>query len=107
MLIQVKLEVTPIWYQFGEALGFDKEVLNKCSEYSPDDSIVEILDQWLRMRPGRRTWSDVSVALRKIKLDHLAANIDKVYETGITIIVLRLYSFACVCIIVQGCATLL
>ena len=43
---------------------------------------MEILDQWLRNFPGSPTWHDVSDALRKIGLQQLASDIEKVYETG-------------------------
>ena len=43
---------------------------------------MEVLDQWLRNFPGRPTWRDVTNALRKINLQQLADDIDKIYEIG-------------------------
>ena len=67
----------------GQALEVDKDILEKCSNYPPEESIIEILDQWLRKFPGHPTWRDVASALRKINLDQLAKDIEMVYETGI------------------------
>ena len=48
LLIQQQSEITPKWYQFGEAIGIEKKVVDKYKHYSPEQSIVEILDNWLR-----------------------------------------------------------
>ena len=82
LLIQIRGVVTSRWYQLGEALEVDKDVLDRCSKYPPEESIVEILDQWLRNFTGRPTWHAIAVALRKIDLQQLANDIEKVYETG-------------------------
>ena len=66
----------------GKALGVDEDVLDRCTNYPPEESIVEILDQWLRNFPGRPTWRDVANAVRKINLQQLANDIEMVYETG-------------------------
>ena len=84
LLIQLRSEVTPYWYQFGTIVGIDKDTLKKYSKYSPDECIIEVLDYWLRNHhDGKPTWRDVAVVLKEIKLDKLAENILKVYETGI------------------------
>ena len=83
MLIQIKATVTSKWYQLGEALGVNKESLERYSTHPLEESIIEMLDQWLRSGPQRRTWRDVSNALRKIGHQQLASDIEKVYETGI------------------------
>ena len=82
LLIQIRGAVTSRWYQLGEALEVSKEVLDKCTNYPPEESIVEILDQWLRNFPGSPTWRAIAVALRKIDLQQLANDIEMVYETG-------------------------
>ena len=82
LLIQIQGAVTSRWYQLGEALEVDNDVLEKCSNYPPEESIIEILDQWLRKFPGRPTWRGVASALRKINLQQLANDIEMVYETG-------------------------
>ena len=82
LLIQLQAEVTPKWYQFGEIVGIEKKVLDKCKQYSPEQSIIEILDNWLRNHAGQPTWREVAEALRKIGLQKLAFNIERVYDTG-------------------------
>jgi hypothetical protein len=82
LLIQLRGAVTSRWYQLGEALEVDKEVLDKCTNYPPEESIVEVLDQWLRNFPRRPTWRDVANALRKSGLQRLANDIERVYEIG-------------------------
>lgn len=82
LLIQLRSEVTPKWYQFGEAIGVGKKVLDKCVKYSPEESIVEILDKWLRNHAGHPTWREVAEALRCIGSKQLAFDIEQVYETG-------------------------
>ena len=84
LLIQIKVAVTSRWYQLGKALGVNKESLDKYSTHPPEESIIEILDQWLRSGQQRRTWKDVSDALRKIGHQQLASDIEKVYVTGIS-----------------------
>ena len=71
-----------MWYQFGEAIGVRKEVLEKCVKYPPEESIIEILDNWLRNHAGQPTWREVAEALRVINLQQLAFDIEKVYDTG-------------------------
>ena len=82
LLIQLQSEVTPKWYQFGEAIGIEKKVLDKYKQYSPEQSIVEILDNWLRNHAGQPTWREIAEALRKINLHKLAFDIERVYDTG-------------------------
>ena len=74
--------MTPKWYQIGEAVGIDKETLNKYTEYSDDQCIIEVLDFWLRNHTGKPTWREVADNLRRIDLKRLAMDIEKVYETG-------------------------
>ena len=50
--------------------------------YPPEESIVEILDQWLRNFHGHPTWHDVANALRRTGLQQLANDIEIVYKTG-------------------------
>lgn len=82
LLIQVKAEVTPQWYQLGEALGIEKNKLEKCTQYPPEESIVEVLDSWLRNHPGQPTWREFAETLKMIGLLQLGCDIEKVYETG-------------------------
>ena len=82
LLIQLKPTVTDKWYQFGEAIGVHKEILEECTRYPTDQSLVEILDNWLRNHSGQPSWKEIAEALTKIGLQELACNIKSVYETG-------------------------
>ena len=83
ILIQLRPQVGPKWYQFGEAAGIDKKVLdNYASNCTPEDCIVEVLDYWLRNFAGQPTWKDVASVLRSISLHQLALEIENVYSTG-------------------------
>jgi thiamine biosynthesis lipoprotein ApbE len=57
-------------------------VLDKYQQYSPEQSIIEILDNWLRNHAGQPTWKEIAEALRKIGLQKLAFDIERVYDTG-------------------------
>ena len=82
LLIQLKPALTDKWYEFGEAIGIPKETLQECTQYSSDQSLVEILDNWLRNHNNQPTWNEVANALTKIGLQQLALDIMKVYDTG-------------------------
>lgn len=82
LLVQLRIQVTPKWYQFGVAIGIDKETLDRYSTYPSDECIVEVLDYWLRTHHDVLTWSEVAKVLKQINLSQLADNILKVYETG-------------------------
>ena len=83
LLIQLRKQVTPKWYQFGETAGIDNEVLdNFAGNCSPDDCIVEMLDYWLLNYKGKPTWRDVAVILKAINLQQLAFDIEQIYITG-------------------------
>ena len=75
LLIQLRSQVTPKWYQFGLVVGIDKKVLDRYTSYSPEVCIIEVLDQWLRNRHTNPTWRDVADALKEIELYELAEKI--------------------------------
>ena len=81
-LIQLHTQLTPKWYQFGLALGVNKDILKKYSECPPEESIVEVADYWLRNSRTKPTWRAVARALKKIGFDLLAEDILNVYKTG-------------------------
>ena len=66
LLIQIRCQVTPKWYQFGLAVGINKETLDEFSNFPPEECIVEMLDLWLRTSEKAVTWRDVADALKKI-----------------------------------------
>ena len=80
MLIQVRCQVTSLWHEFGVAAGVPMDILNKYLNYTPEESIVEVLDYWLRQ--GGKTWKDVAHVLNEIHLQELAEKVLKVYNTG-------------------------
>ena len=83
ILIQLRSQVTPVWYQFGEAAGIGKDVLDSfAKQCSPEDCIVEMLDYWLRKHVRQPTWIDIANILKLINLPQLAAGIERVHITG-------------------------
>jgi hypothetical protein len=83
LLIHLKDQVTEKWHQFGVALGVEKEILDRCLNYPPEQSIVEILDHWLRSGDVEdRNWKDVARALRQIEHHQLAKEIENIDKTG-------------------------
>ena len=73
----------PKWYQFGEVVGIEKEVLDYfASKCPPDECIVEMLDFWLRNHKEQVTWKEVARALKAINLQQLALDIENIYTTG-------------------------
>jgi hypothetical protein len=79
-MIRLQDKVTEKWYQFGVALGVEKEVLDRYLNYPPEQSIVEILDHWLRIK--ERNWRDVAKALRQFEHHQLAKEIESIDKTG-------------------------
>ena len=83
LLIQLKDKVTEKWHQFGEALGVEKEILDRCLNYPREQSIVEMLDHWLRSCDLKeQNWRDVAKALRQIEHHQLAKEIENIDKTG-------------------------
>lgn len=76
--------MAPLWYEFGLAVGIDKETLNKFSALPKEDCIVELLDFWLRKRENEKkvTWREVAEAIKQIGLHTLAQDLLDVYKTG-------------------------
>ena len=73
--------VTQKWYQFGVALGIEKEVVDRCLYYPPEQGIIEILDHWLR-RDVQHTWGEIAIALRQINYHQLAEDIESIDKMG-------------------------
>ena len=82
-MIQLQPEVNEKWYQFGEAIGIEKEILDKYLSYPPDQNLIEVCDYWLRNHTGQPTWNEVAAALKQIGFQRLGCGIERVYETGI------------------------
>ena len=85
LLIQLKPQVTPKWYQFGVATGISKEVMDNYSDHPDEECFVEVLDHWLRNHKSKPSWKEVAEVLREIDLHQLADDLMKSYETGLLI----------------------
>ena len=84
LLIRLQDKVTEKWHEFGVALGVEKEILDRCLKYPSEQSIVEIIDHWLRSYADceKRNWRDVARALRQIEHHQLAKEIEGINKTG-------------------------
>ena len=83
LLIQLQDKVTKKWHEFGAALGVEKEILDRCVNYSPEQGMIETLDHWLRSSSDtERSWGEVARALRKINHQQLAKEIESIDKTG-------------------------
>jgi hypothetical protein len=85
LLILLRAQVSPLWYQFGEAAGIEAEMLEKlANDCSPQERIIEMFDYWLRKQKEPLTWKDIAKILKVINLEQLAAKIEEVtiYTTG-------------------------
>ena len=88
LLIQLRSEVTPYWFQFGTVIGMDEATLQEYSKYPPEQCLIEVIDFWVRIHDNTPTWRAVADVLKEIKLNKLAEDILKVYETGTSYIFL-------------------
>ena len=75
LLILLKEDLTPRWYEFGLMVGVPKELMGSYSGYPSDQCLTEILDYWLRHHSDQLTWTEVAQALRAIKLDQVAGKV--------------------------------
>ena len=75
LLLQVGAKVVSKWYQLGIAIGISEELLDECSNRSPKEAIVEVLDYWIRNRKPSR--EDVAGALNQIGLHEIANDLLK------------------------------
>ena len=81
-MLQISDQVAPKSYQFGLAVGINKETLDEFSNFPPEECIIEVLDIWLKTSEAAVTWRDVADALKKIGFHRLAEKILKVYKRG-------------------------
>ena len=82
LLILLKEELTPRWYEFGLVVRVPKDVMDSYLGYPSDQCLIELLDYWLRHHPGQVTWSEVAQALREVKLYQLAKKALEISTTG-------------------------
>ena len=85
LLHQIGTEVACKWYQLGIAVGISEEMLDECSNHSPEEAVVEVLDYWIRNH--KPSWDDVAEVLNQIRLHELANNLpnqgEKIVRLGI------------------------
>jgi hypothetical protein len=74
LLILLKEELAPKWYDFGLVVGVPQELMDSYSGYPSDQCLTEVLDYWLRhhMDAGKMKWMDVANALKAVELNQLA-----------------------------------
>lgn len=89
LLVQLRPQVGPKWFEFGKVARIGRDVLDKIAEQcSPEECIVELFDHWLFNE--KPTWRDVADILKQIGLTELGLNIESVYTTGMTLIVVNI-----------------
>ena len=86
LLILLKEELTPRWYELGLVVGVPKDVMDGYLGYPSDQCLIELLDYWLRHHPGQLTWREVAQALREMKLYQLAKEALQISTTGSIVI---------------------
>ena len=72
LLIVLKEELTPKWYDFGLVVGVPQELMDSYFGYPSDQCLTEVLDYWLRHHTGTMKWAEVANALKAVKLNQLA-----------------------------------
>ena len=82
LLILLKEEVTPKWYEFGLVVGVAKEVMDNYSGCSSDQCLIEVFDYWLRHHSSQPTWKEVAQALKEIELHQLAEKVQEISTRG-------------------------
>ena len=77
LLMLLKEELAPKWYDFGLVVGVPQELMDSYSGYPPDQCLTEVLDYWLRQHPGEMKWTEVADALKAVQLNQLAEKAQK------------------------------
>ena len=94
LLIQLK-EVEGDWKELGECFGVSPSQLDEIASHclTAADSMIEVIDLWLREYPGRPTWREVAEALKQLHHYRLAEDINNVYSTGTCVSIVGLILF--------------
>ena len=77
LLILLKEELAPKWYDFGLIVGVPQDLMDSYSGYPPDQCLTEVLDYWLRHHTGKVKWIEVADALKAVELNQLAEKAQK------------------------------
>ena len=67
ILIKLQGKVTSQWYLFGLAFGVPNDILEQLHDYSEEESLIELLDYWMRHHPGQPTWQEIADAQEKVE----------------------------------------
>ena len=73
LLDQIGSKVAPKWYELGITVSISEEMLDKCSNHSPREAVVEVLDYWIRNH--NPSWEDIAEALNKIGLHEVTSSL--------------------------------
>ena len=66
--LSIKLHsISPLWYQFGLAVGISQNVLNSYTDLPPKKCLENVLNYWLTNHHSKPTWQDVMQALNEMK----------------------------------------
>ena len=68
------------------------DVYLKCT---PEQSIVEILDHWLRRDVEQRSWMEIARALRQTNFHQLAEEIESIDKTGNQLLTVYIIHLMC------------
>ena len=79
LLRQIGTEIASKWRQLGKAVGISEEMLDECSNCSPEEAVVEVLDYWIRNQ--KPSWEDVAEALNEVGLHELANSLHQGEKT--------------------------
>ena len=77
--------MAPVWCssRSRKRSPFEKGVLDHCLNYPSEQSVVEMLDHWLRnCALEKRNWKEVARALRQIRYQQLAKEIESIDKSG-------------------------
>ena len=80
LLILLKEELAPKWYDFGLIVGVPQDLMDSYSGYPPDQCLTEVLDYWLRHHTGKVKWTEVADALKALELNQLAEKAQKLHS---------------------------
>ena len=75
LLIQLRVEVTPKWREFGVAVGVPQHLLDQYSNYPVGEQLIQVVNYWLKNH-HHPTWGDMAELLHDIELHELADSIN-------------------------------
>ena len=79
LLNHIGSEIASKWYQLGMAVGISEEILDECSNHTPQEAVVEVLNHWIRTH--KPSWEDVAEPLNDIGLHELAKSLHQGEKT--------------------------